>query len=1207
MLLAAAAFAAATFSPLAALGQTRIGYEPNDLAPSASTPIVFVDALKQSAPWSSASPLSKDVNGNILMLAPHQTAERLVYAPGQPRPAGDYTMLYAGVGSFDVEGASVVARAAGRMVVRVGADVDRDLRLRLSRVYPRDPARDVRLILPGFERTYAAQPFYPQYVRSLAGYDALRFVRWSHAATLATSQIWPFRPHVALATQAAADGAAPEYEIALANATGADPWFSLPVGATDAYVFGFADLAHRFLDPRLHPTFEYGDRVWDSRTAVNAYARMAARNFRLPGDPSTGALEWYALRSKQVFAIVDRAFGPDAPRVSHALAIPGAESPAFATIDRTILSYASAARDASALVVESESPDAAFQSLDLSRAFGGPTTMWRRVGDRWEGTASDERRRIEPANHITFQSGSDSAPIPGHRAPKRTWPAMHMLSSREADLTPGRGPGLRGAFGDPLENVDLTSEGMADWVVPGIAGFSDRKSSGGNQIAVETIGVRPAGGLRDGVSFGWRDGTIRASGSARMLANADGFRITAPADATARVLRVYVSAYSSRVALRAQLGKMSYADASLASSREPRVGVYTLVYRAGAPSRIEITVALTPRRTPNGSVSVRAATLAPFGAFGATVPEDETTYHNDQSRTGWLASETQLTPSNVASHNFGLLGTLAVDGDVLAQPLYLYQYPMPGGGRRNLLIVATEHNSIYEFDADTGSRLKRISLGPSQSSTDVGCVDISPEYGITSTPVIDRRNDTMYVVAATEPSPGVFHTTLHALRIGTLKDRVPPVEITASIIISNGSKISFDPQNQMNRSSLAFANGTLYMGIGSHCDNNAGAITGWVLSYDKSLKQIGKFATTEDSTNYFLSSVWMTGYAPAFDRSGNVYIITGNGSFDANQEGKNYGETVLKLCPSLTTVVDYFTPANWLDLNNGDLDFGSGGIMLLPLQHSKTTHVAVAMGKFSTLYLLNADKLGKLHPNDAGALQSIPGTGGGVWGGPAFYGGPAGSFVYYQAGGAPLLAYSVRSDPAGVTRLKLSSTGPSNSGYGGSSPVVSSNGQLPGTAVVWLVNRSTPLQLEAYDASDVSHLLFQGNAGVWRNPQQNGFVTALVANGKVYVPATGTVTVFGLGHIVKPSTFSVPSGVSPAQRQLHGTIVRVAINTLTLRLRDGRLKSIDISAARSARHVGVLPVGHAVVVYGYRDRKGVFRAASVGHTSPNPADWPKDQ
>ena len=1161
----AAAFLSLTAAP--AYGAARTAVELGDVSPARTTPIIFVDALKQSTPWRAQTKLATTVDGDVTSLARGQVAQRVVFAPGQSRPAGDYTLLYTGRGTFAVDGASIVSRSPGRIVVRVSsASSPGALALRLTATDAADAARNVRLILPGFEATYSVRPFYPPFLASLAGADVLRFSQWSHAATLATSQVWPLRPRVSHVTQADDAGVAPEYAIALANQTGADPWFVLPMGATDAYVYGVADLAHRFLDPRLHPTFEYGDRVWDQTGPANAYARMAAQNVGIKSDPASAAPLWYVQRSRQVFSVVDRAFGPDAARVDH--------------------------------VTSSEG---------IARSADGATS-WHQTGATVWTSDGVDRARVAPSHSLLFSVGADTTPQ-RDRSGRRPL-ALHItpsLSARVQSPALDGGQRIAGALGEPVASVDVSNEGAIDWVVAVAPGTLERKAARAPSIDVSFGGARITHAPPGFTTLEWSDGLHGHSGaqsSGIAIGAGSALRVFAPADSTPRVLRIYVGAASARAAISANVDGASYSDASLSVSRGAREAVYTLVYRARVPSRIAVTFAPAAASGSGAFASFRGATLAPFVSTSAAHVTDETTYHNDLLRTGWNQNESALNTTNVSS-NFGMLTTLHVDGNVLAQPLFLSDYRIIN--KHNIVIVATEHDSIYEFDADSGAELLKINFGKSQSSNDVGCLDIRPEYGITSTPVIDRATHTLFVVVATEPNPFEFHTTLHALDIATLKDKVPPVEIAASTVISNGTTISFDPQNQMSRTSLALSNQSLYLGIGSHCDSNAGAITGWILRYDFSLNMIGQFATVEDSTGYLLSSVWMTGFAPSFDKHGNVYVVTGNGAFDLDQGGKNYGESVLRVRSDLSKVTDYFTPSNWQTLNGGDIDFGSGGIMSLPAQQGPVPDVAVTMGKFSTLYLLDRKKLGRLRSGDQGALQKILNTGAGVWGGPAYYSGPTGQFVYYQAGGAPLSSYAVGPDVNGVPHLTLSSTGSSTAGYGGSLPVVSSNGQLPGTGVVWLVKRSSPLRLEAYDATDVSKLLFSDQAGSWSNPQGNGFVTPLVAAGKVYVPATGTVTVFGLGGSRNVASRSPATSPAATIHQVHGVIVAVTSETLTLRLRDGRLAKIDIRQARAARHTGALPVGGAVVAYGPIDRTGVFRATSIGHTSPNPKDWTPDE
>ncbi|HMD03293.1 MAG TPA: hypothetical protein VKG44_10050, partial [Candidatus Baltobacteraceae bacterium] len=647
--------------------------------------------------------------------------------------------------------------------------------------------------------------------------------------------------------------------------------------------------------------------------------------------------------------------------------------------------------------------------------------------------------------------------------------------------------GLKGALGVPLPVVDFSGEGKLDWIQLRAGAVAARKTSVPQQLSV-------------------------AAGS-------DGsYTLSVPADTQERILRVFVSVDRAQAAITATLGNAAYADSSLSEPGGTRAGVYTLVFRAASPGQ-HLTVRFARQSTFGGSVSMQGATLGLPG-FPDLRPQDELLYHNDPLRTGWNPFESMLTTANVKS-SLTKLQTLTVDGNVLAQPLYISQYSI-GGSLHNVLLVVTENDTVYEFDADSGVLLNHVSLGTSQNSNDVGCSDIFPTYGITATPVINRATGTIYVVAATEPTSYHFHTTLHALDIATLTDKVTPVEITASTLLNNGSTLNFDPQNQYLRPGLVWSNNALYLSVGSHCDNNAGQIGGWVLRYNASLRQTAAFSTigdpSGDGAGYSLSSVWMAGFAPAVDLSGNLYFATGNGAFNANTGGHDYGESVLKLSGDLSKVWSYFTPHEYADLNGNDTDFGSGGVMLLPGGPVPLPRALVAMGKASKLYLLNSIVLGGETSSDSGALQIICCKGGGVWGGPAFYSGPTGQFVYYQAGGDVLRAYQVSYESTvpppplqpPIAQLTASSTGTSYAGYGGSTPVVSSNGQMPGTGIVWLVQRGSPLALEAYDASNVNNLLFHGAAGTWSNPEQNGFVTPLVANGKVYVPSTNAVTVFGL-------------------------------------------------------------------------------------------------
>jgi hypothetical protein len=492
-------------------------------------------------------------------------------------------------------------------------------------------------------------------------------------------------------------------------------------------------------------------------------------------------------------------------------------------------------------------------------------------------------------------------------------------------------------------------------------------------------------------------------------------------------------------------------------------------------------------------------------------PIDVLTYHYDQGRSGWNQAETDLTAATVGSSKFGLLKTLKVDGNVFAQPLMVSNFTMPDGSTHNVLVVATGHNTVYAYDAQSYAVLWKVNLGTPQSTSDVGCSDVRPEYGIASTPVIQRTGAgaaTIFVVSATEPTRFQFQTQLHALDLGTGKDITTPATIAPSAKIAGGQTISFNPQNQWSRAGLAMANNAITISIGSHCDNDSGSISGWLLQYSTALAPLTAFHTIEHSSGLELASVWMSGFAPALDASGNVFAVTGNGEFDGRHD---YGESVLSLSPTLGKVLSTFTPAAYQTLNANDLDFASGGVMLIPPVAGQTAPpLAATMGKDAVLYLLDQTKLGGEKPNDKGALQAqrIGTSGSGTRGGPAFFNGAAGPLVYLQIDSDVLRAFTLTagSKPA----LTLAYKGTTQAGYGGSTPIVSSNAAAAGTGVVWLIRRSSPLELEAYDASKLGAPIFAAGSGTWSNPSGNAFLTPLEANGRVYVPAYKTVSVFGL-------------------------------------------------------------------------------------------------
>jgi hypothetical protein len=494
----------------------------------------------------------------------------------------------------------------------------------------------------------------------------------------------------------------------------------------------------------------------------------------------------------------------------------------------------------------------------------------------------------------------------------------------------------------------------------------------------------------------------------------------------------------------------------------------------------------------------------------AGVKIDVTTYHYDNLRTGWNATETELTQASVKGAKFGLLQTLKVDGHVYAEPLLVSSFRMPDASVHDILVVATAHDSVYAFDAQTYAQLWRVGLGTSQSSAHIGCGDVTPEYGIAATPVIVRGGPgkaTVYVVALTEPTANEFHTTLHALDLADGSDVKAPVEISPSAQLSDGSTLSYDPKDQWARAGLTWANDTVYVAISSRCDHNAGNISGWMLRYNQKLALVDAFHTIETTAGFKLATFWGGGFAPAVDTDGTLFGVTGNGNF--SKGGKDWGESVLHLPANLKKVTDFFTPDAYARLNGADLDFGSGGVMLLPPVEGQTAPpLAVAMGKDAVAYLLSRTSLGKSKPGDTGALQAlrVAGSGAGVWGGPAYFLSPTGGVVYYQNSGGPMRAYAVAT--GSTPSLTQFATGTTTASQGGSTPIVSSSGSAVGTGVVWTIRRGNPMALEAYDAEHLGAPIFSAAAGAWTAGRP--FQTPMQANGRVYVPGSGTVTVFGL-------------------------------------------------------------------------------------------------
>jgi hypothetical protein len=501
------------------------------------------------------------------------------------------------------------------------------------------------------------------------------------------------------------------------------------------------------------------------------------------------------------------------------------------------------------------------------------------------------------------------------------------------------------------------------------------------------------------------------------------------------------------------------------------------------------------------------------------------TQHNDNARTGQNIAETILTPANVNVQHFGKLFSQAVDGYVYAQPLYLSNVSIPGKGTHNVVYVATEHDSIYAFDADSNTGANASPLWQTSfidpnngittvSSNEVACGDLVPEIGVTGTPTIDATTGTLYVVGKIKDH-GVIKQKLHALDVTNGAEKFGgPIVIKAKFPgTGDGSLrgvISFNPLRQAQRNGLLLQNGTLYVGFASHCD--IGPYHGWILGYDpQTLQPKGKWLSTPDRG---LGGFWGGGGGLAIDANDRLFVVTGNGIFDTNSGGKDYGDSIIKLAqPKQAKYLakDYFTPYDQQRLYEQDIDLGSGGIMLLPDQNGAHPHLLVQVGKEGTIYVVDRDHMGHFNPNNNNQIvQSLAGAVGGVWGLPAWWN----NTVYF--GGIFDFVKAFSFDPV---KGKLSTHSVSESsnlyGYPGPTPSISANGNSNG--ILWALqtenyNNGGSNILHAYDATNLATELYNTTQNAQRDDAGGAvkFTVPTIANGKVYVPASNRISVYGL-------------------------------------------------------------------------------------------------
>ena len=523
--------------------------------------------------------------------------------------------------------------------------------------------------------------------------------------------------------------------------------------------------------------------------------------------------------------------------------------------------------------------------------------------------------------------------------------------------------------------------------------------------------------------------------------------------------------------------------------------------------------------------------FTPSSGLAAT---DVLTWHNDLARTGMNPREWSLTSGNVNSTDFGKLWVANVDGQIYAQPLVVSGLYFPGWDTYNFLYVATEHNSVYAIDADTGFFIwQRSLLGPGETPADTDeCDSITPEIGITATPVIDRHsgpNGTIYVATMSRDAAGNYFHKLHALDLTTGSEEFGgPVEIIATYpgtgSNSSNGNVVFDPQHYLERAGLALSNGVIYTTWTSHGD--CPPYTSWVIGYDEhTLAQVRVLNLTHNGSQ---GAIWQSGGAPAIDSNGFLYAMLGNGAFDTTLDTNgfpskgNYGNCFVKLSPanSSLSVADYWTMFNTVDETNSDTDLGSGGPLLLPDMRDAdgaTRHLAVGSGKDAHIYIADRDNMGKFNPSsNVNLYQDLTGSLAGFnFSTPAFFNG----LLYLGSVTDVLRAFSFTNARMNGLAVSRSAT---TYGYPGTSPSISANGITHG--ILWAAENVDPAVLHAYDASDLSQELYNTNQAA--NSRDNfgsnaKFSVPTVANGKVYVASTGgTVGAFGLFNPPRVATLS---------------------------------------------------------------------------------------
>jgi hypothetical protein len=513
--------------------------------------------------------------------------------------------------------------------------------------------------------------------------------------------------------------------------------------------------------------------------------------------------------------------------------------------------------------------------------------------------------------------------------------------------------------------------------------------------------------------------------------------------------------------------------------------------------------------------------LAVAPASSTTVAAQVLTSQYDNLRTGATLGEKILTPQNVNANQFGKLGAYKVDGAVYAQPLFIPSVEIPGKGKHGVIFIATEHDSVYAFDAERpgDASLWQVSLLDKKrgdepvSARDVQCPFIQPEIGITSTPVIDLKTGTLYVLARTKISHAFndseYFQHLHALAITTGVEKFGGPKLIAASVPGKGAgsvggQVHFDALLENPRASLVLVNGAVILTWASSCDR--APYHGWVMAYDAAtLAQKAVLNVTPDGEE---GGIWASDTGPGVDASGNIYVPTGNGTFNAAMGGRDYGDSVLKIAVDGSSLVihDYFTPYDQAHLSNTDADLGSSGPTLLPDQPGPHPHLLLQPTKGAEIYVIDRDEMGQFHSEGDAVVQRI-GMRGGGYGAMAHWNG----HVFFACSDDYLRDYAIEKG-----RLVLNKSSRMKFANPGATPSVSASNAE--NAVVWAVATRTwngeeqRAVLYAFDATNIAQPIYtsEQNSTRDRAALATRFVIPVVVNGRVYLGARGEVDVYGL-------------------------------------------------------------------------------------------------